>query len=85
MDGQILVQQDREPIGGYHSTRLWQPGEFVIDRFAFSLPESVSPQEVLLRIGWYSWPELERLTARSETHEIVDNSLIIKMVNGGPD
>jgi hypothetical protein len=82
-DGQILAQQDRQPLGGYYPTSDWRPGETVTDRLAFTLPQGVESGDVMLRVGWYSWPSLERLPALSDKFEIVDNSLVIKTVNDG--
>lgn len=83
--GQVLAQQDRQPLGGYLPTSQWQAGEQVTDRLAFDLPEGIGPGEVTLRIGWYSWPDLVRLpVVPGRLHEtgdleIVDNGLVLRL------
>ena len=58
-DGNLLGQQDRQPLGGYAPTSGWAIGETVTDRFAFPLADGQTATAV--RIGWYRWPSLERL------------------------
>lgn len=79
-DGLIVAQQDRQPLGGFYPTSRWQPGESVVDRFTFTLPSGVEREAVMVRLGWYGWPSLERLPAQSTTHEIMDDSLLVKTV-----
>ncbi len=59
--GQIALQQDRSPVGGFAPTSQWEPGELIRDNFGFVLPETLLPGEYELWVTVYSWPELERL------------------------
>jgi hypothetical protein len=70
-DGRLLVQQDRPPLGGYRPTSVWEPGELVIDRFAFILDNDVH-REARIIVGWYSWPAQERLSLILENGETAD-------------
>jgi hypothetical protein len=49
--GVILVQQDRQPQGGYRPTTSWRPDEAITDRLYFLFPPSADPQQLRLRIG----------------------------------
>jgi hypothetical protein len=58
--GNVVAQQDREPLAGYRPTTTWQINQPVTDRFAF--PRHALPAgEWQIVVGWYSWPSLERL------------------------
>ncbi|MBX3064935.1 MAG: hypothetical protein KF726_18275 [Anaerolineae bacterium] len=48
--GNIIAQQDRQPIGGYAPTSTWQPGQEFTDRLMLPLPANTTP--AALRIGW---------------------------------
>ncbi len=58
--GQIMAQQDREPLGGYRPTANWQAGDVVVDRFAFPRA-ALTEAGWQVVVGWYSWPSLARL------------------------
>lgn len=76
-DGSLIAGQDRQPLGRYRPTSAWQPGETVVDRFAFILP-SDQRQGSYIEVGWYSWPSLERLPVTNVTGgHIESNSLIL--------
>lgn len=48
---EIVAQQDRPPLGGYHPTPTWEPNEIITDRLWF-LIEDVSATNWQLRLGW---------------------------------
>lgn len=60
--GQILAQQDRQPLGGYAPTSGWKPGQTVTDRLVFP---GAFPPSVRLRIGWVNPAAGQRLPAFS--------------------
>jgi hypothetical protein len=69
--GNLLAQQDRQPLGGYRPTTSWQPGEPITDRFAF--PHHLLPADGWhIVTGWYSWPSLERLPLTVTSGEQLD-------------
>jgi hypothetical protein len=59
--GQVALQQDRAPVGGFEPTIHWRPGELIRDNFGFVLPGSLPPGKYELWVTVYSWPSLERL------------------------
>lgn len=56
-DGNLITQQDRQPLDGVYPTSLWQPGEVIADRYELS-PSSLCQR---IAIGLYLWPSMERL------------------------
>jgi hypothetical protein len=69
-DRSLVAGQDRQPLGGYRSTSAWQPGEVIVDRFAFSLDQ---PEGLNVEVGWYSWPSLERLPVTNATGQRLES------------
>ncbi len=59
-DGQILAQQDRQPLGGCAPTSTWMVGETTVDRLVFY---GHFPPNAALRIGWVDSTSGERLPA----------------------
>ncbi len=59
--GQVILQQDRQPVGGFKPTTAWEPGELIRDNFGFIIPADLPPGEYQLGTAVYSWPSLERL------------------------
>jgi hypothetical protein len=59
--GQVVLQQDRQPVGGFVPTTAWEPGELIRDNFGFIIPADLPPGEYQLGTVVYSWPSLERL------------------------
>jgi hypothetical protein len=60
-NGQVALQQDRAPVGGFEPTHRWQPEELVRDNYGFVLPDTFPAGEYELWVTVYSWPSLERL------------------------
>jgi len=60
-DGQIIAQQDQQPLGGRYPTAVWQPGEVVSDTISIAAPAEASGKEICLRLGMYDLRSLERL------------------------
>jgi hypothetical protein len=75
-NGRLLAQQDRPPLAGYKPTSSWQVGQVVRDQYAF--PLDADWQDLTVQVGWYAWPELERLPVMPhDGHQVSDNSLIL--------
>ncbi|MBX3081241.1 MAG: phospholipid carrier-dependent glycosyltransferase [Anaerolineae bacterium] len=49
--GNILAQQDRQPLGGYAPTTAWQVGSTSTDHLAFLIPRELDKSALRLRIG----------------------------------
>jgi hypothetical protein len=75
-DSRLLTQQDRPPQAGYKPTSRWQVGEVVKDQYAFPLDAGLA--DVQIRVGWYAWPDLERLPVTAhDDHQVAENSLVL--------
>ena len=66
-DGQIIAQQDQQPLGGRYPTSVWQPGEVVSDTISIAAPAEASGKEICLRLGMYDLRSLERLPRSDAT------------------
>ena len=63
-DGQLVAQNDSQPIYGYYPTSQWPPGEIIPDRITIELPENLSPGDYTLIAGLYDGNTLTRLPLR---------------------
>lgn len=61
-NGNIIAQQDRQPLGGYFPTSTWDINTQVIDRLYFPL-DRVNFEGLTVRIGWVDGATGTRLTA----------------------
>jgi hypothetical protein len=59
--GELLAQQDQQPMQGRYPTGIWAPGEPVSDTLHISLPAGLSGKTVCLRLGLYDPATLRRL------------------------
>lgn len=76
-NGRLLAQQDRPPQAGFKPTSSWQAGEIINDQYAFTGLTDLG--DVQINVGWYSWPDLERLPVIvNDEHAVKDNSLILE-------
>jgi serine/threonine-protein kinase len=60
-DGQLVSQQDIQPLGGAKPTTSWTPGETVDDPYELAIPVGASPGTYWLKVGMYSQSTMERL------------------------
>ncbi len=60
-DGQIVSQQDSQPLGGAKPTSAWIPGEVVDDPYGLTVPLGALPGVYQLRVGMYSLRTMRRL------------------------
>ncbi len=59
----LVAQCDEQPGDGYLPTRLWRPGDVIVDKYTLTLPDDRSLDDLRLSVGLYVWPAMERLTA----------------------
>jgi hypothetical protein len=64
-DGKIYGQQDSAPDGGAYPTRLWQPGEVVIETVSFPVQPARPPGRYQIHIGLYHPDTAQRLPLTS--------------------
>ncbi|MFQ5401157.1 MAG: glycosyltransferase family 39 protein [Anaerolineae bacterium] len=68
-----LVGQNDHILGqSQYPVNAWRSDEIVIDRYALQLPPDVTPGEHVLRIGVYSWPDLQRLDVPGSPEDVVE-------------
>ena len=60
-DGQLVSQQDIQPLGGAKPTTSWTPGEVVDDPYELAIPVGASPGTYWLKVGMYSQRTMKRL------------------------
>ncbi len=60
-EGNIIAQQDQQPLGGRYPTTVWEPGEVVNDTISISLPAEAAGKTACLRLGMYNQQSLVRL------------------------
>jgi hypothetical protein len=73
--GEIVSQQDRQPLGGYMPTDTWQTGEMITDRLL--LPANGVGEGWALRIGWLDPQTGERLPTTMPDGTPVDDGYIV--------
>jgi hypothetical protein len=85
-DGSLVAGLDQQPMKGRAPTTTWSPGQVVAYTVAIPLPAAASGEH-RIGIGWYQWPGLERLPARSESLPVVDEvvNLGAVFVQGGDE
>ena len=77
-DGSILAQVDRQPLHGRLTTSLWLPGQIVTDTVNLVLPPEAHNEPLMLNLGMYTWPSLERLAVLDASgHPQRDNMIVI--------
>jgi hypothetical protein len=60
-DGSLVAQVDRQPFDGRFPTSYWLPGQVVTDVVSLSPLPAVHDRKLVLSVGMYTWPSLERL------------------------
>jgi hypothetical protein len=60
-EGQMVLQQDSQPVGGFRPTSGWMRGRRVPDYYGFILPADLPPGRYQIWVAMYEWPSLERL------------------------
>jgi len=64
-NGQRVGQRDSYPGGGAYPTRLWQPGDVLVDSYLVSIiPTATVPSRGLIEVGLYDRVTMERLPVR---------------------
>ncbi|MGB0383683.1 MAG: phospholipid carrier-dependent glycosyltransferase [Ardenticatenaceae bacterium] len=60
-DGQLVSQQDQEPLGGFFPTSLWPAGQVIADEYELLLPADAPAGTYELRVGMYDLVTGQRL------------------------
>jgi hypothetical protein len=79
--GQLLAEQESEPVGGSLPTTAWQEGEVIEDKHELSLPK-VTPGVYNLQIGLFDKDTARRLPVFDQAgRESGDHFLIEDVIN----
>lgn len=54
IDGPDRVHADHDPVGGKYPVRLWDKGDFVIDRHKVKVSATTKPGKYTIHVGFYS-------------------------------
>jgi 4-amino-4-deoxy-L-arabinose transferase-like glycosyltransferase len=74
-DGQLVAQQDSEPVGGSRPTTSWSPGEVIEDRLGILIPPDLDGGEYQLVVGMYRPDTGERLPVRDVGDGMSDDTI----------
>ena len=59
--GKLVAQQDRPPLDGFAATRLWEPGQRIVDAYAIPLPADLPAGHYIVQVGLYNPTDGTRL------------------------
>jgi uncharacterized protein RhaS with RHS repeats len=80
-DGQLVSQQDIQPLGGARPTTSWVPGQVVDDPYELAVPVGARPGTYWLRVGLYSQRTMKRLLViepgRAQTEQ---DSILLRQI-----
>ncbi len=74
-DGAVVAQGDGPPLGGFAATRLWQPGQTLVDERSIALPADLPPGKYEVRLGLYG-PDGARLPVTVAGDAAGDSALV---------
>ncbi len=80
----FVAQDDSAPGDGYYPTRLWRPGDFVVDRHLLEIPEG-ELNDPRLMISLYVWPTMEPLGARDSNGVPLGRHVSLPITTGRPN
>jgi len=75
-NGTIVAQQDRQPMNGANPTSLWDDGEIVAERYAFSIPWNASSANRIV-VGVYRADTGERLTVVDAQGNVIGDQVTL--------
>ena len=80
-DGQRYGQLDGLPLGGHYPLHLWEPDIRYSDRWAMTLPETLTPGRYRLEIGLYHLETGDRLPPTQGPGRLPADTLILDFLN----
>ncbi|MGB0383685.1 MAG: ArnT family glycosyltransferase [Ardenticatenaceae bacterium] len=60
-DGQLITQQDQQPLAGFLRTSLWKPNDPIVDQLTLTLPTDAPTGTYEIRVGMYDPTTGQRL------------------------
>jgi len=82
-NGELVAQDDAQPISGLYPTTHWQTGQIVTYNVPILIPTDADPGTYSLRMGFYHWPSMDRLPV-SGTSQVKDNTFLITDIEVKP-
>ncbi|MBN1889252.1 MAG: glycosyltransferase family 39 protein [Thermoflexales bacterium] len=82
--GALRGQKDNPPVNGTYPTTLWQPGEFVLDRYEIALPPDLPPGEYTLQTGMYLPGSGQRLAVSGGSDGVTSDGVVLGKLSLGP-
>jgi hypothetical protein len=76
-DGNLIAQQDAQPLDGIYPTGTWAAGEQISTSHTLALPDN-SPPAARVAAGMYRWPSLERLPVVQDGESNEDNAVELR-------
>ena len=73
----ILAQADREPLDGRFSTSYWLPGQIITDVVNLPLTPDQRAAPLVLNMGMYTWPSLQRLPVTDASGTTLQDNIIV--------
>lgn len=68
---------DSPPLAGHYPTWAWSAGEHIVDQWAFTLPDALSPGTYKLELGFYLQNSGDRLPVTLNGQTVKDGSVTI--------
>jgi hypothetical protein len=76
-DGSLVAQVDREPLDGRFSTSYWLPGQVITDMVSLSVPPGARGEPLVLNVGMYLWPSMQRLAVRDASGGMANDMIVM--------
>jgi hypothetical protein len=76
-NGTLVGQIDQPPLQGKWLTNNWRPGDRLADRHTLSLSPTLAWGNYTVRVGLYNPTTLERMSARGEQNQVLDNAVVL--------
>jgi hypothetical protein len=76
----LWAQHDAEPCQTFYATSRWHVGEIVRDDVTLTIPDDAPPGTYELQTGFYTWPEMQRLSVLDEEGRPVSTTVLLGQV-----
>jgi hypothetical protein len=75
--GDVLAQDDHEPMGGAFPTTHWAQDEMERETYQLRITRSLPPGDYFLRVGWYDTASQDRLTLARGTDFVELTKIVV--------
>jgi len=79
-NGQVVAQQDAQPLRGARPTTTWVANEYLADAYELALKSDLAPGAYQIEIGWYDAkdPAFARLQVLDDGGAVIGDHVILK-------